>query len=151
MRRKQTRAFVLALVGLFGIFVTGGAVWSHGNKAWPVPKKVHALKNPVPASEAARAAGMRVYEQQCASCHGNHGDGRGPLAAQLKVRPAHFTDSHMMREMSDGEIFWKMTEGRDPMPGFKKTLSEEQRWQLVHYLRSLAAAGLPNQHSHHPK
>ena len=41
--------------------------------------------------------------------------------------------------MTDGEIFWKISEGRAPMPGFKKQLSEEDRWQLVHYLRAFAA------------
>lgn len=151
MRRRRTRTFLLAMVNLFGIFVTGGAVWSHGPKAWPVPKEAHALKNPVPSTEAGRAVGRRIYGQHCASCHGNRGDGKGSMAVHLAAKPADFTDSHMMHEMTDGEIFWKMTEGRDPMPSFKKVLSEEQRWQLVHYLRSLAPAGPPSHHSHHPK
>jgi mono/diheme cytochrome c family protein len=40
--------------------------------------------------------------------------------------------------MTDGEIFWKMTEGRKPMPSFKKQLTDEQRWQLVNFLRTFA-------------
>ena len=54
------------------------------------------------------------------------------------VKPADLTDAHMMSEMTDGEIFWKISEGRQPMPSFKKQLSEEQRWQMVHYLRTFA-------------
>ncbi len=51
--------------------------------------------------------------------------------------PSKFNDAHMMSEMTDGEIFWKMTEGRKPMPSFKKQLSDEQRWQLVNFVRTL--------------
>ncbi len=54
------------------------------------------------------------------------------------VKPADFTDPHMIGEMPEGEIFWKISEGRRPMPSFKKQLTEEQRWQLVNYLRTLA-------------
>jgi mono/diheme cytochrome c family protein len=43
-----------------------------------------------------------------------------------------------MAEMTDGEIFWKMGEGKLPMPAFKKRLTDEQRWQLVNYLRTFA-------------
>jgi mono/diheme cytochrome c family protein len=46
--------------------------------------------------------------------------------------------------MTDGEIFWKITEGRRPMPSFKKELTDEQRWQLVNFLRRLAnSSGTP--------
>jgi mono/diheme cytochrome c family protein len=44
----------------------------------------------------------------------------------------------MMEEMTDGEIFWKIGEGRRPMPSFKKRLTDDQRWQLVNYVRSFA-------------
>ena len=42
-----------------------------------------------------------------------------------------------MNGMPDGEIYWKITEGRKPMPSFKNQLSDEQRWQLVNFLRTL--------------
>ena len=44
----------------------------------------------------------------------------------------------MMKEMTDGELFYKLSEGRMPMPGFKAKLSEEQRWQVLNYVRTLA-------------
>jgi len=143
----KTRIIVTALFGLW--FATGATlVWSHGKKAWPAPMEAKALKNPVAAGESARAAGKVIYERNCASCHGIRGDGRGSMATKLAEKPADFTDAHMMHEMTDGEIFWKITEGRDPMPGFKKTLSDEQRWRLVYYLRSLAGSSSASGHSH---
>jgi mono/diheme cytochrome c family protein len=43
----------------------------------------------------------------------------------------------MMKKATDGELFWKITEGRPPMPSYEHQLSETQRWQLVNYLREL--------------
>lgn len=122
-------------------------IWPHGKKSWPVPKAARELQNPVPHTEEARTAGMKTYVNQCSMCHGERGDGEGPMAAGLSEKPADFTDAHMMREMTDGEIFWKITEGRDPMPSFKKSLTQTQRWQLVHYLRSLAGTKAHTEHS----
>jgi mono/diheme cytochrome c family protein len=45
-----------------------------------------------------------------------------------------------MWHQSDGAIFWKMSEGNTPMPAFQETFTEEQRWQVVHYVRTLAPA-----------
>ena len=59
------------------------------------------------------------------------------------TKPANFTDAHMMSEMSDGELFYKMTEGREPMPSFRRQLTEEQRWQLVHYIRTFTPKPKP--------
>ncbi len=44
----------------------------------------------------------------------------------------------MMKEMTDGEIFWKITTGKPPMPSYREELTEKERWDLVNYLRSLA-------------
>ncbi len=112
---------------------------AHGKKPWPVPEGAKKLTNPYPAGEAALKAAKDLYAEYCAQCHGDSGKGDGPEAAMYKTKPADFTDAHMMSEMSDGEIYYKVTEGRRPMPGFKKTLTEEQRWMLVSYVKTLAA------------
>jgi mono/diheme cytochrome c family protein len=79
----------------------------------------------------------------CAQCHGEQGKGDGPDAPMYDVVPTNFTDAHMMAEMTDGEIFWKVSEGRRPMPSFKKRLTEEQRWQVVNYLRTFVPKPAP--------
>ena len=111
---------------------------AHGNKPWPVPKEASARKNPVPSGPASLKEGQALYEKECAVCHGAKGDGQGPGAKVLQVPPANFTDAHMMQEMTDGEIFYKLSEGRMPMPAFKTKLSEEQRWHLVNYVRAFS-------------
>jgi mono/diheme cytochrome c family protein len=115
-----------------------GIAAAHG-RPWPVPEAAKKRKNPVAASEEALRAAKTTYERLCASCHGIAGKGDGPEAQMYEVKPPDFTDAQMMGEMTDGEIFYKISEGRDPMPSFKMQLSEELRWQMVHFLRSFAA------------
>ena len=57
--------------------------------------------------------------------------------------PADLTDASKMSKRSDGEIYYQISEGRKPMPSFKKKLTEQQRWQLVLFVRSLAGAPAP--------
>jgi mono/diheme cytochrome c family protein len=116
---------------------------AHGPKNWPVPEEARKLKNPVPASAASLAAAKAVYVDTCAQCHGEEGKGDGPEAPMYDVKPADFSDAHMMGEMTDGEIFWKIGEGRRPIPSFKKRLTDEQRWQLVNYVRTFALKPVP--------
>lgn len=106
---------------------------------WRVPEEARQRRNPVADSEAARAAGRILYLEHCAKCHGETGRGDGPESAQYSTKPPDFTESGRLALLTDGEIFYKISEGRRPMPAYKKTLSEQQRWQLVHFLRTFAA------------
>jgi mono/diheme cytochrome c family protein len=51
-----------------------------------------------------------------------------------------FTDAKRMSEATDGELFYKISEGKKPMPVFKNKLTEDQRWELVLLIRSFAEA-----------
>ena len=126
--------------GLLLVTSLGLALWAgaHGQKDWSVPEEAKKLTNPVPANEATLKAAKDIYMEYCVQCHGDTGKGDGTEAAMYKTKPADFTDAHMMSEMTDGEIYYKMTEGRRPMPSFKKTLTDEQRWMLVNFVKTFA-------------
>ncbi|WP_178139381.1 c-type cytochrome [Rhodothermus profundi] len=81
--------------------------------------------------------GERIYQQQCAVCHGPRGRGDGPAGMALNPRPADLT-SKAVQAQTDGALFWKISEGRGAMPAFKGMLSEAERWQVVTYVRTLA-------------
>jgi mono/diheme cytochrome c family protein len=132
------RAVRTALLGIALAVVVAVSAAPHDPKDWPVPEAAKKMKNPLPRSGAALSAGKAIFNDHCVSCHGETGKGDGPDAMMYTPEPADLTDAHMMGMMTDGEIFYKISEGRKPMPAFKKELSEEQRWQLVQFVRTLA-------------
>jgi mono/diheme cytochrome c family protein len=106
---------------------------------WVIPAFRARKKNPVSADATSLAAGKTFYTQQCESCHGTSGKGDGSAAKDLDVSPGDLTSAKMW-ENSDGALFWKMTDGRKPMQSFETLLTEEQRWNVVNYVRTLAPA-----------
>jgi mono/diheme cytochrome c family protein len=140
--RKGRAAVLTFLVLTIGVSRAGWG-WAHGKHDWPVPEEAKKLKNPVPPTPTSLEAAKAIYMDNCAQCHGEQGKGDGPEAMMYDPMPADLSDAHMMSEMSDGEIFWKISEGRRPMPSFKKRFTDEQRWQLVNFVRTFAAKPAP--------
>ena len=126
--------------GLTGLFVLI-AVCAYGAQArdrdaiWMAPAGEASRINPLAARTDAAAGGRKVFQQRCASCHGD--EGRGTLKApDLTERDA--------RAQTDGALFWKISRGnaRTGMPAFS-FLPEPQRGQLILHLRSLTAVTAP--------
>ena len=137
-RRTNHPGSLVLIFGLFLLVGAGGAAFLYYKSDWRVPALMKKLNNPVAANKEAIGAGMMLYLDHCQSCHGENGDGKGEKAEKLSVAPANFTDGREMSSMADGELFWKITQGRRPMPGFRDTLTEQERWQLLVYIRTLA-------------
>lgn len=102
------------------------------------PEEATAMTNPVKAEAASLEKGKKLYVANCADCHGEKGDGKGSAGAGLKPPPANFTDKAMMTEHTDGALHWAITEGGGAMPSFSKSLSDEDRWDVVNYIRTFA-------------
>ena len=116
----------------------GGAAFLYFTSDWNAPEQAKKLSNPVPPTEDAIDAGMMNYMDHCKSCHGENGDGKGERAEKLSIAPSDFTDAHAMSLATDGELFWKISRGHRPMPAFRDKLSENERWQLVDFLRTFS-------------
>lgn len=108
------------------------------------PRDFAGLGNPFADDEAAIAAGKVIYETNCATCHGPEGAGDGVAAEGLNPKPASLSDGMMMRELSEGYLFWRVSKGgamepfNSAMPPWENVLSEEARWQVISYIRTLA-------------
>lgn len=98
-------------------------------------------------------AGRKIYEQMgCAQCHGDTGMGDGPSAKALddqwgfRVHPANFVKGQLRGGDSPSDIYRTFTTGVNgtPMPAYKDDLTDEQRWALVAYVRSLRMGGNPH-------
>jgi putative copper resistance protein D len=93
----------------------------------------------VPYNSASVAHGAALYRVRCVNCHGPTGRGDGPASAGLLQRPADLTAPHT-NEHTAGDIFWWLTHGVGTvMPGFGTTLPEDDRWDLINFLRALSA------------
>ncbi|HLY68595.1 MAG TPA: c-type cytochrome [Puia sp.] len=107
------------------------------SKPWPAPKEYSELKNPLTGDVTALKDGKSLYTSYCTPCHGDKGKGDGAAAAALNPKPADHTSATMLNE-TDGSIFFKISEGRTPMPQYKAILTDKQRWELVTYIRTLS-------------
>jgi len=142
--RKILFASLLALICIALVYA------AFENKPWVVPEEVKKLKNPLPPSESTLKAAQEIYMDKCAQCHGEHGKGDGPDATMHSLAPADLTDTRHMNAVTDGEIFYQISEGRKPMPSFKKRLTEDQRWGLVLLVRSFSAPSASPIHEKNP-
>ncbi len=108
-------------------------------KIWIVGRSARGTVPPGPRySESSAAIGGMQFRGECASCHGI--DGRKPTDIGRWMYPRTLDlGSPEVQQWSDAELFWIIKNGirLSGMPGFGKIHSDEQIWQLVHYVRSL--------------
>jgi len=128
-----TTLIVLTLVGV------KRTVADETRSPWPVPENARNVKNPIKPSVEGLKAAAQLYHQNCELCHSESGSSSSSAAQNLPQRPAVLSDTKIMKKATDGELFWKITEGRPPMPSYEHQLTETQRWQLVNYIRELVA------------
>jgi mono/diheme cytochrome c family protein len=100
-------------------------------------------RSPVAYTTASIGRGARLYAENCTQCHGVRGKGDGPAATGLKMPPADLTAAHVL-DHSEGDVFWWLSEGipESGMPGFAERLSEDERWDLINWVRTLPVGGL---------
>lgn len=140
MRRRLRRAVSIATIAV-GVAATTIPLRTFADPAadeWKAPARAARKKNPIPADADSLAAGKVVYTAQCAACHGPAGKGDGPSAKDLNPKPRNLSDPAIQAQ-SDGSLFWKITEGKKPMPTFEKLISDNDRWNVINLVRTLAA------------
>jgi len=122
----------------------GGAQQDFSKNTWEIPANADETKNPVTASAESIAKGKELYLERtkgnCIFCHGETGSGNEANLAKLRRKPADLTNKERMTAMTDGELFWKISKGiTGIMPaGEKRMPTEEERWHVVNYVRTLA-------------
>ncbi len=121
-----------------------GGVCVQSRKTAKAPDDFLSKTTPLSSSAGAIKAGKELFLKTaqpvaCVMCHGEQGDGKGLMGAALVPPPRNFTCGAMMKDIPDGQLFWIIKNG-SPGTGMMAFggLPDEQVWQLIHYIRSLA-------------
>ena len=93
------------------------------------------LKNPIDSTEAVLAQGQILYGRYCQHCHGEKGQGDGPVAAILKGLPSYSTGR--IKTVPEGHIFHVITYGKGRMGPHRSQITPEERWKIVRYVQTL--------------
>ncbi len=136
VRRRWPRLAAVTLIVPSLVVITGAALAAFGTFGGATP--LSSTPNPVSATVTSVETGNRLYQANCAACHGVDAQGGGPLADTTPIQPpslkAHLT------QHTDGDLFYWITNGLPGgMPGWAATLSPTDRWNVVNYLRAINA------------
>ena len=109
---------------------------SHGHGHWMAPPEAARRPNPIARDEASIERRTKLFQAHCVACHGTQGKGDGPAAAALKPKPPNL--ALMAGHHPDGDLAWKISNGRGAMPGWQGVLSENDIWDLTNFIKSLS-------------
>ena len=141
----STKKFIisLALIGVLYALLVGFISTPESDnyepiqqKKWVAPASADKIVNPIIDDANAAVSGKKLYRAMCFVCHGPKGKGDGMGGAGLTPKPTDLT-SEAVQSQSDGAIFWKIAEGRAPMAGYKTSIPEKKRWEIINYIRTL--------------
>ena len=108
----------------------------------PAPAAVDAFRNPLPNDPRVVHAGNILFLNRCVQCHNAEGYGYGTVGQYLVPHPPDLA-APLVQHISNGAMFWHITQGQGKMPGFRHWTTPSERWSLVSYVRSLKNAPAP--------
>jgi mono/diheme cytochrome c family protein len=111
----------------------------HGEAPMSLADATAKMRDPLEQTPENLAKGRQQYETYCAPCHGENGQGKGPVAHLLMKSPKNLITG-ASKNLSDGYIYGAIRDGVLAMPSYAQEMPIEQRWQTVQYLRSMQAA-----------
>ncbi len=136
-KRNSAAAKCFSFLSFFFVLIFISCASKAQNNKWIAPKEADNVKNPLAGNTEILKYAKVVYTTYCSPCHGDKGRGDGVAASGLATKPADHSSDYVQKQ-TDGALYWMITEGRNPMPTYKTALTDNQRWELVNYIRTLA-------------
>jgi mono/diheme cytochrome c family protein len=103
-----------------------------------IPPEAAHMVNPVKPTPDSQARAKKMYCYDCALCHGPNGNGKGDVVADLKLTLKDYTDPAALKDLSDGEIFYIIKNGKGQMPSEGDRAKPEELWNMVILVRSFS-------------
>jgi mono/diheme cytochrome c family protein len=103
-----------------------------------IPVDAARMVNPVKPTPESQTRAKKIYGYDCALCHGANGDGKGEVVADMKLSLKDYTDPATLKDMTDGELFYIIKNGKGQMPGEGDRAKPEEMWNMVILVRSFA-------------
>jgi mono/diheme cytochrome c family protein len=155
MRRGLSAIYIVVFVGLVGCKAKPPGKIETATVNFAKHKIVGNKKqaNPLPISPETLADGKEAFGHYCVACHGMDGQNTGVPFVDHISPPIPSLASAEVQSYSDGQLKWILDNGIWPsgMPGSKGTLSDDELWSIVMYLRHLPSAGsqgVPDMYTH---
>ena len=123
--------------------IGGAAQQDFSKNTWELPQDADKTKNPIASNAESIETGKALFLERtkgnCIFCHGETGAGNEANLPRLRRKPADLSNKERMTAMTDGEVFWKISKGiQGIMPAGERRMTEEERWHVVNYVRTLA-------------
>jgi mono/diheme cytochrome c family protein len=103
-----------------------------------IPAEAARMVNPVKPTPDSQAHAKKMYGYECALCHGANGNGKGDVVADMKLTLKDYTDPAALKDLTDGQIFYIIKNGKGQMPGEGDRAKPDDIWNLVILVRSFA-------------
>lgn len=131
---------ILGIMVATALMVSVPLMAAQNHKTPTAPKEYLDMKNPFKADKDVLERGETVYMKKCKKCHGESGDGKGPGAKDLEIKPRAFTKDYIAQN-PPGQFFWIVENGSQGTdmeaygPGTDANLSKDDIWKVVTFIR----------------
>ncbi len=103
----------------------------------PTEPDMAQVTNPIASSDESLARGKEIFEINCSTCHGSNGNGQGPASHGITTFPRELWSWYNTDSGTDAYLYWFITNGRNEMPPWGLILSDNERWDVINYVKTL--------------
>lgn len=139
---KPALLLAVAMSGGFTALIQQIQPMSNPPAEYGVPQQERQKVNPVKPTAESIASAKKTYGYDCAMCHGEKGNGKGDTANDMKLSLKDWSNPATLKGMSDGELYYIISNGKGKMPAEGDRAKPDRIWNLVIYVRSFSDPSL---------